>query len=223
MEIGETSTTVAAIIAQRGLWQTGPTDPIPERMVGKIIASITDMAHRYGLEITLALQAVIDYAPNAYVRSSPKTRNLYATDRRGLMLCGDPGTGKTIALELLARCTGMIVLTTDKMLETFLEGEDHAFVRRARELAPSPIVIDDLGSERDATSYGNASPIPGWLQSRYHDWQHGGPEMHIATNLSQSAIATRYGARVLDRLRECCIIVPISGASMRQSKKWTDK
>jgi len=192
------------------------SEPIPAILAERIRAEMRERADRRGLNTTQALQTVIEYGPNYIIRAG-KRRNVYATDRRGLMLIGDPGCGKTVAMQFMASITGAYLVTAAAILESFLVGGDVSFYSRSLELAVEPIVIDDLGAEREAAHFGNASPISEWLQRRYAHWQTGGPEMHIVTNLTPAEISRRYGERVLDRLHECCVIVPITATSMRRN------
>ena len=91
-----------------------------------------------------------------------------------------------------------------------LVGENIARTRKADFL-----IVDDAGAESDqrASRYGNVYyPFVETVYKRYDDCA----PMIITTNLSFDGLATFYGARVADRLREMCETIHLKGESFRR-------
>lgn len=171
------------------------------------------LAKARGLRETAAILAVSEYCPNLYANMKDGCRN---ADRRGLLLLGPPGTGKTMALYLVSGLFGIEFLRAGEVAAVFASLGEEAFWDKMSSYRGHPVIVDDLGAERDTKNFGNAPPIAEWLQRRYNSWQLGGPETHIASNLSQEDLALRYTERVLDRMREMMIPKVITGESMRR-------
>lgn len=192
--------------------------PMPDAFIASIKDQSRQFAARHNIDITPAMQIVIDYMPNAVARTR-RDKQPFITEDRGLMLVGATGTGKSVAMAFLANYGKIRMVDACSMMRLFTCGGDAEFFAETKRLDQFPIILDDLGAERDAMSYGNTSPIAEWIQDRYRSWQSGGPELHIVTNLSRTAIVDRYGDRVADRLNEFCIPAPISGSGMRKRDK----
>jgi DNA replication protein DnaC len=135
------------------------------------------------------------------------------------MLVGGVGTGKSIAMSVLSSVYQIQMLRAPDLIGMFLREGEKAFWDKVDCLNNEAVILDDLFAERDASSYGNANPLTDWLCRRYARWQTGGPELHISSNATEKQLSERYGCRVIDRLKECCRIVPIHGASMRTAAK----
>lgn len=132
---------------------------------------------------------------------------------KGLCLSGQCGTGKTVALRLLAKWTGAHYLTASLAVELY-RANPQVWEETIVPALPTyscgetywpDLVIDDLGAEPTAASYGQKSEaMAGLVDLRDAYYQKRGGRLHVATNLVQSEIEARYGQRTLSRLLGMC-------------------
>lgn len=188
--------------------------PIPDTACAKIRRRVAAVAATHGLRACDSLDAAVDCAPDLYNWASKG--HDYAVDRRGLFLIGKPGTGKTIAMYVLAHVFDIEMVRAGEMASTFAAAGEEAFWDKVYDYRGQPLIIDDLGAERDARSYGNASPIAEWLMRRYNSWQLGGAMTCLTSNLTAAELRARYGERILDRIYEMSRVRPVGGASLRR-------
>lgn len=130
-------------------------------------------------------------------------------DENVLVLAGVLGCGKTVAAAWWAmrqRVAPRFIRST-----TFAAGSRYDAAKRSQWFEASALVLDDLGTEyADAKSnylvdldelidvfYGNRKPLL------------------ITTNCEPEPFKERYGARIVDRIRECGAFAWIKSASMR--------
>lgn len=142
----------------------------------------------------------------------------------GLLLTGPVGTGKTTVVRLVQ----WLMARLSAACPTATPDDVTLYVRSSREIVASwssasgefarlksvpMLAIDDLGGESlDANSYGNTSqPVVEMIEHRYAQRL----VTIITSNMTAKAIATRYGARVGDRLKQMCTVVPCKGRSRR--------
>jgi hypothetical protein len=130
--------------------------------------------------------------------------------RKGLLLMGGNGVGKTTLLKGLAEFDrnwrsasgkkglhGFRVVSARDICSSFYEEGD----RGVRQYLSQQLAIDEIGREPLTTNhFGSAVPV---MQNLLGDRHEKRLMTHIATNLSTEAeIANRYGAFVADRLQE---------------------
>lgn len=130
--------------------------------------------------------------------------------RKGILLQGVPGSGKTAGMRLVARYFRMVWWDAEDLQRlgagARAEGRnrmtavtEHAWQR------PGDVVLDDLGAEETLVDYGNRmEPVAAYLGERYRLYLDCGRLTHITTNLDEAALATRYGERLTSRLHEMC-------------------
>ena len=74
-------------------------------------------------------------------------------------------------------------------------------------------MLDDIGREVIRSAYGNRLDRVGNFIAKYT--LRGKGRMIITTNLSANDISDKYDDRILDRIMEKCIILPLHGSSKR--------
>lgn len=122
---------------------------------------------------------------------------MYASKKRGLLLCGTIGNGKTTMLRAISYLFGANAM--------YMEAQgiyDHFRQNRSLPLFPNGgiLLIDDLGVEPPACNdFGEIRyPLAELLMSRYRY----NATTVIATNYTLEQIGQAYGDRVLDRMKE---------------------
>lgn len=131
--------------------------------------------------------------------------------KTGLLLRGNVGLGKTIALLSIAKIWQLAakqplkIYTANELASIALNDTD-----KFRKIKACPALgIDDFGQEpKTVKSYGNdSSPLVELLTERY-DRQ---LMTVITTNLTGEDVANYYGERIADRLREMCNTIDFGG------------
>lgn len=149
----------------------------------------------------------------------------YLPPKRGLLICGSVGTGKTV----LTRFFEMILnhfLPDDRKFATIRcydlmdsivdEHGEHLSYYRQR-IKGKHRIFDDLGPESNAQVYGMPFGMREILIRRYDEWVDFGAMSIITTNLNGSReIAERYGSRIEDRVTEMCDILIMDNKSRRK-------
>lgn len=151
--------------------------------------------------------------------------------KRGFILCGDCGNGKTTMMHAVANATAYLQdqcgafthhrpgyeTYKDDVRFTFADAMDCAYAERdgVRETATKPVlVIEDMGQEPlEVQRYGNIyNPVIDILEKRYEN----SLPTFITTNLDPDQLGTRYGKRIRDRLREMMFTIPFDNPSYRK-------
>lgn len=131
--------------------------------------------------------------------------------KKGLLLTGPIGCGKTSLLHLLkAFASPMGYYKIKTCREVSFEFSKNGYTaltpytqKQVQQIRLSGYCFDDLGAEQQIKHYGNECNVLGEiLLSRYDYFIHQGCVTHITTNLSASEIEQIYGNRVRSRMRE---------------------
>ena len=142
---------------------------------------------------------------------------------RGMILKGDPGIGKTLGLELLAKKFNWQLVTAREVLgfyatdPDFYEWENYCRALNFYE-EPQTLVIDDLGTEKfPFIHYGQqANPLEELLEIRYRQsFCRDRVRTIITCNLTDEEIRRRYGFRIADRINEMYAVFTFRGKSLR--------
>jgi len=140
--------------------------------------------------------------------------------RRGLMLYGPAGRGKTRLLRIIARQFGLSVYTADEIDEMATNPDSGGSCRIGIVEDRRTFVLDDLGAESLRKYYGNAPEFPQVLVRLYERWQSCGKLVLASSNLNfapsgYKAIVDRYGQRVADRILEMFDFALLGGKNWR--------
>ncbi len=151
---------------------------------------------------------------------------------KGILLRGQVGTGKTLAMRLFNdflgqwNVQGFRILACRHAVRDYRQEGDKALERYGRKSYSSdpdqrrPLVIcfDDLGVEdTKAKSWGNESSVMGdILMDRYECFLRDGMITHATTNLTNSQLKETYGLRLYDRMKEMFNVIKMEGASFRK-------
>jgi len=143
--------------------------------------------------------------------------NEWAEERKGLLLVGTVGTGKTTALRMVEAVTGCEWVSAVELTAQMMKGGIERVWELVEQYQQAELIIDDIGSEGDSKSYGNSVPMEQVLLSRYESWGKYGVRTFISTNLTPKQIkdSPRFGLRIHDRLREMCETIVSTGESLR--------
>jgi hypothetical protein len=138
--------------------------------------------------------------------------------RKGLMLYGNVGCGKTILMELLARnpVQSYKVISCEE-LEIAYKKKDAAelVLDKYSNMLPNEyksayynqdllgVCFDDFGSEKMGNHFGDTREIMyNILSGRYRNQTCKGPKTHLTSNLTLDVIQERYGERLMSRMNE---------------------
>lgn len=151
--------------------------------------------------------------------------------KRGFILCGDCGNGKTTMMHAVAAATEFLQddcgdfthykpgygTYKDDVNFTFADAMDCAYAERDGVFATAAkpiLVIEDMGQEPlEVQSYGNIyNPVIDILEKRYER----SLPTFITTNLDPHQLGKRYGKRIQDRLREMMFTIPFDNPSYRR-------
>lgn len=131
-----------------------------------------------------------------------------------LVLSGPTGVGKTVAA-----CRWAYRVTMDRgyavtfvTAAAFAAQSRYSDERRAL-LSHRHLILDDLGAEYLDAKGSLLADIDELVDTHYRHRTH----LAITTNATKNVFEARYGARVMDRLRECGRWISMAGASRRRS------
>lgn len=178
-------------------------------------------------QISLAYSSVFEYfmGDNNFLK-----RNASYSLRKGLLIIGGVGTGKTTMMQVYScimknknNTPCFEVKDSHSIVREFLTkgfatidkySSEHYFVRGN----PKGLCIDDLGMEDSKSkSFGNdANVMEQILYERYKRFISDGMITHGTSNLNAAALGEKYGARVKDRFNEMFNTIILNGESLRK-------
>ena len=128
--------------------------------------------------------------------------------KRGLILIGGYGSGKTSFVRaLLPEASIYTMPHQEGVLDPDYNIEDG-----------TPVILDDIGSEHTVNEYGIVKePFSDFIM-KWHTMRERKGRLIITTNLKFSEIASRYGGRVVSRLKDLCVAARFNGGDKRE---WT--
>jgi len=125
------------------------------------------------------------------------------TVRCGIGLTGSVGVGKTVIFRLVqwSRKYNLAIIKTTDIERDYKLYENHYDFKE--------ILLDDLGEENKANTYGKDEDVLGlFLSRRYELWLKKGILTHFTTNGSIDSLKNKYGDRLWDRVMEMCQPIP---------------
>lgn len=140
--------------------------------------------------------------------------NTIETNKRGALILGNVGSGKTFVMDILLRVIHnqdtkkfSKVNAIDLITDFNMYGHD-VFKKYDRK----NVFFDDLGAETKGKYYGeNMEAFEKLIQIRYNDYRDFGVVTHFTTNLNKKQMLERYGERIISRLKEMCEIIILDG------------
>ncbi len=140
--------------------------------------------------------------------------------RKGILLCGPIGAGKTSLMMLMRQIlppanTFIVKPCRDVSFEFQKDGFEviHRYSKKSFNIQPGSkipktICFDDLGAEQNLKHFGSQCNVMNEiLHSRYELFITDGLITHLTTNLNATEIEKQYGARIRSRLREMMNII----------------
>lgn len=146
------------------------------------------------------------------VNGTVKTFNINQPRKVGMIITGDYGCGKTFFIKCLGLAGTFIDLTLTENVEWI--DQRGGYQSTMQEMCEGNVIIDDLGAESIKNDYGVKRDVVGEFICRYHT--HGKGRLFITTNLRGTELLDRYGGRVVDRLKQLCVPVRMTGKSKRE-------
>lgn len=148
--------------------------------------------------------------------------------KKGLLLAGAIGTGKTTAMKVFSKIFRFGIISTRYVIREFnIEGMSvlnkygrNSYIMQGVPLEKKPITIcfDDLGMEEtNSQLYGNKANVIGEiLLDRSDCFVDIGMITHATTNLLMDDLENIYGDRIKDRMVEMMNLVIFEGGSLRK-------
>ena len=147
---------------------------------------------------------------------------------KGLLIHGPCGTGKTTTARIISEMFGMTMLDVSEVCTLYLGKDGDAWLEDFLfDNERKPIVIDDIGSERKISKFGNGSPLTDIILRRSISWEQYAVPTIYTTNLGHFAdaedkvvtIEKFYGTRIKSRLFGSCVVIQMNGHDWRLKQK----
>ena len=152
----------------------------------------------------------------AGIKHEIKGGEIYSGPKHGLLVFGPCGAGKTLAMSIFSGLFKINFVYSDELIEIFAtKGESH-FWEYINRFKSEDLIIDDIGSEREVKSYGNASPIVDFIYRRERLFQSSGVLTHFTTNCKgREELLKQYGERAVSRILGMCKPISIRASDGR--------
>ena len=136
---------------------------------------------------------------------------------QGVIVSGEYGVGKSCLVRAIAAAFRYRPRIVDLADSREIGKLDEAWMDyNSENLYATNVVLDDLGAEKPQNDYGIRFERAGEFIANYH--ARGKGRLIISTNLTTAEIDSRYGGRVLSRLKDLCVPLRLSG---RDKRTWT--
>ena len=146
-------------------------------------------------------------------------KNDITPPEKGLILFGPCGTGKTYAMRIFSGLFRVEIVSALELAQYFEIGGAALFFENTQNFNGKALVIDEIGGERDTTSYGNKSPVIDFISKREDEYRMDRVLTFFTTNLkNREELAARYGDRITSRILGMCEPVMLKGRDWRHEK-----
>jgi len=146
---------------------------------------------------------------------------------KGIILVGGVGVGKTTIMEFFMknqRASYRVISCRDVEQKFSEEGSIDCFTSNPKIAINSDpfghqvigFCFDDMGTESNAKNYGREKNIMADIILNRYDAHLDRITTHVTTNLTLDEIATQYGSRVYDRMKEMFNIIAFDNAKSRR-------
>lgn len=150
----------------------------------------------------------------ALMKGTARAFSITSPRRVGVIITGKFGCGKTFFVRSLGMSgVKFIDMTIPSSVQYLKDNED--CTSEAENILNYNVVLDDIGAECIRNEYGVKHDTVGEFICQYHRLGRG--RLFVTTNLSGTELLDRYGGRVVDRLKELCVPIRMTGESKR---KW---
>jgi DNA replication protein DnaC len=159
-----------------------------------------------------------------YFLGTEKTYDL----KKGIMLCGTFGVGKTTLFNVIRRFintifpfnqNAFILGSIEEIItEKDLMNSKYVYNVSSGNRVPKHLLINEFGHKYNIKNYGSDSDdiVEGFLMKRYDIFQYHKKLTHFTTNLGKEELIAEYPPVIIDRFREMCNIVELGGNSFRK-------
>jgi DNA replication protein DnaC len=148
----------------------------------------------------------------ALMKGAVKAFNIKEPRFVGMIITGKYGCGKTHFVRSLGMRCDFIDMTLPTSVKRLADNQ--WCDSEVENLLNHTVVIDDMGAECIRNEYGVKHDVVGEFICQYHRLGKG--RLFITTNLTGSEMLDRYGGRVVDRLKQLCVPVRMTGESKRE-------
>ena len=137
--------------------------------------------------------------------------------KKGVIVSGEYGVGKSCLVRAIAAAFRFRPRIVDLADSREIGKLDEAWMDyNSENLYATNVVLDDLGAEKPQNDYGIRFERAGEFIANYH--ARGKGRLIISTNLTTAELDSRYGGRVLSRLKDLCVPLRLTG---RDKRVWT--
>lgn len=139
--------------------------------------------------------------------------------KKGIVISGAVGTGKTLALNALFPFTQVCKLVNVCQLQ-MIEPQKDENGDKFWDIQRGDMILDDLGNEAIKSDYGIKVDvlcdfIMYWHTEKYEN-KKDESRIFATTNINVKQLQDRYGDRIVDRLLAMCVFVNFEGTSKRE-------
>lgn len=196
-------------------------DPEPERL-DALEKHYSKALVKYGYEArdAAAFQKLARYFGRFYAGLPLESgaENEITPPEKGLILFGPCGTGKTYAMRIFSGLFKVEIVSALELAQYFEIGGAALFFENTQNFNGRPLVIDEIGGERDTTSYGNKSPVIDFISKREDEYRLDRTLTFFTTNLkNREELTARYGDRITSRIMGMCEPIKINTKDGRLS------
>ena len=133
--------------------------------------------------------------------------------RKGIMLVGNPGSGKTTIMRIFSQIIPFQFMYCHSICDSVRKDGQEA-MDKVHQKSHDEICFDDLGGEQKVKFYGNSiDAMYDIIIKRCLNMVHHNTRTHITTNLTMEEIKSTYDARIESRLHEMCNVFVLGGSS----------